>query len=636
MRKYHIVLFCVLFICVLFILLNADPSQAQSGTRVDLVGLQTESFPTINALADVYNAQGDFISGLLPENVTVLEDGQSLPVDDISERQTGLQLVIAVNQGQPLMVRDEQGIARYERAAQILSNWMQTRQVENPDDLSLVTTSGIIISHATLTDWQNSFSTYQPAALNETPGLQALAFAFEVADDPPPQPGMKRAILFLTPHLDDPLVVDELKAVAEHAAQARIRVYVWLIDSPTDFFHASATALKSLAIQTGGVYFAFSGIETFPDPESYFASLRRLYSLNYASKLRTSGKHRLALQVQLGGERLSSSEITFDLDVQQPNPIMVSPPLQIVRQSPPDKPYKADDLVPTEKSIEMLVEFPDGHPRLLVHSSLYVDGRVVAENISEPFGKFAWDISGYLTSGEHSLQVEVEDILGLRKTSMSIPVMVTIVRPQSGVVAILARNSVALTMAAILLVGILLALILFAGGRKRLQKLAELRQARKFYEDPVTQPVEVHPGNRKRKANQIPRQAGTSQSRLAKAPAYLIRLTPDGEPATGNPIPLVENETTFGTNPVQATHILDDESVSPLHASLQRSKDGVFTLSDKGSVAGTWVNYEPVIGDGHRLVHGDLIHIGQLMYRFTLRNAPPPPTPIITVEKTGI
>jgi hypothetical protein len=219
---------------------------------------------------------------------------------------------------------------------------------------------------------------------------------------------------------------------------------------------------------------------------------------------------------------------------------------------------------------------------------------------------------------------------------MSIPVMVTIVRPQSGVVAILARNSVALTMAAILLVGILLALILFSGGRKRIQQLAELRQARKLYEDPVTQPVEVHPGNRKRKVNHIPRRAGTGQSRLAKAPAYLIRLTPDGEPATGNPIPLVENEMTFGTNPVQATHILDDESVSPLHAALQRSKDGVFTLSDKGSVAGTWVNYEPVTGDGRRLMHGDLIHIGQLMYRFTLRNAPPPPTPKISMGKTGI
>ena len=636
MRKYHIVLYCVLFICLLFILFSVDPSQAQSGARVDMVDLQTGAFPTINALVDVYNAQGDFVSGLLPENVTVLEDGQSLPVDDISERQTGLQLVVAVNQGQPFMVRDEQGIARYERAVQTLSNWMQTRQAENPDDLSLVTTSGILISHAASTDWQKSFAAFQPSALSETPDLQALAFAFEVADDPLPQPGMKRAILFLTPHLEDPLAVDGLKAVAEHAAQARIRVYIWLIDSPTDFFHASATALKSLALQTGGAYFAFSGIEAFPDPESYFASLRRTYALKYDSQLRTSGKHRLALQVQLGGERLASSEITFDLDVQPPNPIMVSPPLQIVRQSPQDQPYKADDLVPTEQSIDMLVEFPDGHPRLLVHSSLYVDGQVVAENTSEPFGKFVWNISGYLTSGEHSLQVEVEDILGLRKTSMSIPVTVTIVRPPSGVVAILARNSAALTMAAILLVGILLALILFSGGRKRLQKLVELRQARKLYDDPVTQPVEVHPGNRKRKVNHISRRAGTGQSRLAEAPAYLVRLTPDGEAATGNPIPLVEDEMTFGTNPVQATHILDDESVSPLHAALQRSKEGVFTLTDKGSVAGTWVNYEPVTSDGRRLEHGDLIHIGQLMYRFTLRNAPPPPTPKITVEKTGI
>jgi predicted component of type VI protein secretion system len=45
-------------------------------------------------------------------------------------------------------------------------------------------------------------------------------------------------------------------------------------------------------------------------------------------------------------------------------------------------------------------------------------------------------------------------------------------------------------------------------------------------------------------------------------------------------------------------------------------------LFDNASVAGTWVNFEPVTRAGQRLAHGDRIHFGQLIYRFEL-NQPP-------------
>jgi hypothetical protein len=71
------------------------------------------------------------------------------------------------------------------------------------------------------------------------------------------------------------------------------------------------------------------------------------------------------------------------VDVQPPNPILVSPPLQIKRQPSPDDPYNEEALLPAKQNIEILVEFPDGHVRELKHTALYVDGQIVDENTSE-------------------------------------------------------------------------------------------------------------------------------------------------------------------------------------------------------------------------------------------------------------
>ena len=114
----------------------------------------------------------------------------------------------------------------------------------------------------------------------------------------------------------------------------------------------------------------------------------------------------------------------------------------------------------------------------------------------------------------------------------------------------------------------------------------------------------------------------TKPARVPEASAYLIRLMNGGEPASVAPIPVLEKDMTFGTDPVQSVRVLDDPSISPLHARIKQTSAGVFMLYDHGSVAGTWVNFEPVTREGHRLAHGDRIHFGQMVYRFDL-NQPP-------------
>ncbi len=619
--------FSLFFLIALFLLGTGGVARAQRQAYAALVHLDVQGFPTITALLDIYDGEGRFVTDLEAADLTVLEDGQERPVDDLSLLAPGVQLVVAINPGPALGVRDEQAVTRYEKVKNALLAWAQALPAGNDDDLSLVTTAGPLLSHDTAAKWADHMSAYQPDLAAATPVLQALAFALDLADDPLPRPGMKRAVLFITPTIDQ-AALPPLGALVTQAMENDVRVYVWLVDAEDNFNRTSATELKSLALQSGGAFFAFSGAETLPDPETYFASLRHTYRLTYTSRLTTSGEHSLSVRARTPDGDLVAPDRIFQLDVQPPNPILVLPP-PITRKTSPDDPFNLKALSPTSQDVEMIIEFPDGHPRPLTRTALYVDGHLVDENTAPPFEWFVWDLSAYTRSGEHELVVEAEDVLGLRKVSVGVPVAVTVVLPPGGSLAALARNRSAIALGAILLAGgILFAVLLFGGRREGVFRT--LRRRREMYSDPVTQPVSPAPvpsaGKRRSRRGRFP---WARSVRRPEAPAYLVPLKANGEPRNGASIPILEREITFGTDPVRATHILDDPSVSPLHARLRRTAEGDFILSDQDSVAGTWVNYQPLTREGHHLSHGDLIHFGRLAYRFTIHPQPEVPDPVI-------
>lgn len=613
-------------------------ARAQGQAVADLYPADASAFPTVSVLLDVFDATGVFASGLKPEAVTVIEDGQPRPVTELTEQALPAQLAIAVNAGPALDVRDGQGISRFQRITQVLGGWAQTRPADPADDLSLTSMAGPVIGHASPTDFLNSLNAFQPDFRATTPNLQSLALAIDTVSAPTSRPGMKRAILFITPHMDDADIESTLQPLIERAVQNKIRVSVWFVDLDAYFFTTSAAAFNNLAIQTGGSLFAYSGIQQFPDPESYFQSLRRTYLLKYNSAILTGGAHTLKVEVLLPTVKAVSVEQTFDLDIQPPNPILVSPPPQITRQAPADDPFNAEVLLPEAQPIEIIIEFPDGHLRPLVRTTLYVDGQIADENTAEPFNVFTWDLKAYDRSNEHQIMVEAVDSLGLSKSTIAIPVTVTVIQPPRGIKALFAKYRQPIMIGAVALAGLALLFVLFT-GRLRIPSLQARRAARKAYHDPLTQPVQIEveapvPAESEKPKRRMPwNNSPSARPRVADAPAIFIRLAEDGQPVTANPIALAEKEMAFGTDPVQSNHVLDDASIAPLHARLKQVEDGGFVLSDNGSVAGTWVNYELLPREGHRLQSGDVVHFGQLMYRFQLRTPPPVPQPKVTPEK---
>jgi hypothetical protein len=626
MRKFILTLLGLLFLAG-----QSFAVRAQSTAIADLSLVNPQGFPTVTALLDVFDEQGGFITGLAPEDVTIVEDNQPQPVNELVETTPPAQIVVAINPGPALDIRDGQGIARIDRVTEVLAGWAGAQPADNPDDLSLVSIAGPIITHAEPEDWVVSLNSFQPDYRSTTPNVQLLSIALNTVNESTAIPGMKRAILLITPRMEDANLDLTLQSIAEQALEAKVRIFVWFVDAELYFDDASATAFNAMALQTGGEYFAFSGVEVLPDPEGYFSPLRHLYSLSYNSMLTSSGEHTLFAEVQAPSGTIISGERIFSLDVEPPNPILVMPPAQIVRQAPADDPFNTELLLPEQQELEVIIEFPDNHPRPLARTTLYVDGQPVAQNDAEPFDRFVWDLNPYDESAEHTLVVEVVDSLGMSKASMGVPVMFTVVHAPTGIQAFLARYRTYIAVGAIVVTGILLIVILLT-GRLRIRSRSQRRADRKRNTDPVTQPVQIQQAEPPSKRKQASRLPWPRADRWQNAPAHLSRLGANGEPVTGSPIGLTEKETTFGTDPVQAEHVLDHPSIDALHALLKQTAGGDFMLSDNNTVAGTWINYDPISRGGHILRHGDVVHFGQLMYRFSLKNPPADAEPKIIPE----
>ena len=641
MRKLSVLLFC------LSLLFGAvAPARAQENLASALLyPVDVSTFPKINTFLDVFDSNGIFATGLKPESVSVVEDSRTLPVDSLNEIAVPLQLVVAVNQGQSLDVRDPStNFSRFQRISEVLVQWAQSRPADLPDDYSLVSQAGPVIAHASASEFVVGLNGFKPDFRAAVPNLQSLAIALDTVSAQTTRLGMKRAILFITPHTDDRDIASALEPYIQRAVENNIYVFVWFVDAATTFTTTSAAAFNNLVLQTNGSMFNFSGLERFPDPEAYFSGLRRVYTLSYTSHLQNLGEHTLSANVQLASGAITAAPQKFNVDIQPPNPFPLATSLQITRRAPEDDPFNSEILLPKEQKIEIIVEFPDGFERPLTRTTLYVDGVIADEHTSEPFNIFTWNLEAYTSTGEHQIMIEAVDSLGLSKSSMPSPVVVTVIQSPQGIPAMLAKYRMPITFGAIILAGLALFAILLS-GRLRMPSIRAVQEARRAETDPLTQSVPAggsaataistsKAGKTQKRGIRSKKTTAVEKPKLDAA-ASLIRINAEGQVLPVTPIALVEQEIIFGTDPTQCNQIMDDASIAAVHARLRQTEDGGFLLLDTGSIAGTWVNYDPIPRVGYRLMHGDVVNFGSLMYRFTLRSLPVIPKPMVTFQNTG-
>lgn len=600
-------------LALLLLLPGFTPATAQAEGQATLSGLESDQFPEMRFFFEAHDAQGRFASNLQPAQVRVLEDGQALPVTSLEKQEPGLQLIVALEASPLLLATQPAGVAYFDQVCTALKDWAEALPAGGPDDFSLATNTGLMAIRANEpAKLVEAIDDYQPDLLQTQAGSLSLSAALDLATDPNPRPQMKRVILYITPPPVE-AVKAALPSMISRANQLNTHIFVWLVAPANQAGSPEVEALRPLADSTGGLFYQLSGEESPPDINEYLEPLRFIYRAGYRSQASGSGAHRLRVQVDTPQFRAASNEKAFTLQVLPPNPIFLSPPVQVQRnwQEAASRDEEAV-LEPQETEIQILVEFPDGHPRELKAARLYVDGALAAEITAPPFDRLVWPLGGYLSSQTHQLRVEVEDELGLRRGSIEAPVEVAVEELRLPWWKALAGVPPYWAALAGVLAGSALIFALALGVRRS-------RKPGRRDKDASSQPIFARAGFglRRRGSQEL-----TWPRALAHpdAPARLVRLAEGGNSIPAESVPLSRKEITFGCDPQLAVSVLASPSVAPLHARLYQDPEGRYILADNGSIAGTWVNYAPVSSLGVHLEHGDLVHIGRVAFRFELSN----------------
>jgi hypothetical protein len=613
------VILTLIWVQILILGVVNKPAIAQEGSQIGLAPIDTEEFPRISSYLDVRTPEGDFVFGLEEPNVRIIEDGTRLPVNELEHIRTGVQFVLAVSPGPAFDIRDVQGVSRYEYLEQALVDWAKSRDGSTVDDLRIIVPDGPESTHIAEFDrWVAFLNSFAPTGSETGPDFDILAQALDVAADPTTNPGMARAVLFVTP-LPGQDVSLGLQSLAARASQQGVKIFIWLVASAELFPTPQAEQLATLADQTGGKMFAYSGQESIPSPEQYLEGIRNAYSLVYDSRITTSGPHQVSAEVNFNGQYYASPVQEFDIEVMPPSIAFVSPPMKIERINLAEE-GDPELLSPDSQHLELLVEFPDGHVRSLKETTLYVDGEMTEINRTDPFDQFTWDLSEYPSSGEHILVVVVEDNLGMTGKTVETTIQITSGDSGTSALSVVSQNRTMLAAIVVAISGAVLLLVLVLGGRLHPGFFREFRRRKKL-SDPVTQPVVFHPEQTTQSRSTWINRFQWPRGRItSKSYAHMVPISDSNQEESHPPIAIVSELVTFGRDAGQADQVIEDDSVEKLHARLQRESKGVFRLSDEGSIAGTWVNYSPVSKDGAILEQGDLIHIGRAGFRFIMRD----------------
>jgi len=630
---------------LIWLLTLSIPADAQTGGSMILTPPETGEFPTVTSYLEIFDGEGEFIHNLQKEDVTIIEDNRSILINELENLETGGLFVLALNLSPTFAIRDSHGISRGQNIQEAITAWAGNHTAPL-DDLSFLCNDGPESIHLSkASNWLDAYLAYETDSRVALPSLDVLVRAIEVASEPLPRVGMGRAILLLTPPPDRTADAN-IQSFISLAKQEGIRIHVWMVSSPAYFTSHGAELLSNMANQTGGQFFAYSGNESIPDIKTYLAPLRYVYALSYESKIRNSEPHQVYAQINFNGSRLTSEPQDFDLQVLPPNPIFISPPQQIFRANKSaiaDTLNETAEYTPKEQTLEILIEFPDGRPRPLTRTTLYVDGVIADENTSPPFDAFTWDLTAYESSNPHLLQVEVLDSYGLSNISIDNTIQITVQQTPQSVVTTIVKNAPTIAGAAVAIAGGILLLVLVVGGHIRPKTFGRRRNKsnakvkREEAKDPLTQPV---PQERSPSRQRFPKWVNRlswpqRDSQTAKPIAYLEALKEHNPLSPQKHIPIHFGEITFGKAPSQTSTTFNDTALDDLHARLVVNSEGECIIYDEGSIAGTWVNYNPVNPEGVYLHHGDIIHLGRIGLCFKISDKTKIQKPIVIPLEPG-
>jgi len=436
------------------------------------------------------------------------------------------------------------------------------------------------------TEWKNALEGYNENQRQMNSSLQSLINAVRQLTASPTD--RETLLVYMTPYIE-PAEIPALTALIQQAGEAGIAVHIWMTAAPIVIGSAYQTDLQTVCQTWGGSLTILSGSQIPPNPRDYLKGKGYRYTASWQSEVRSGSTQQISLRLTPPGSPVLTSAVReLALEVLPTKISFSNLPEQLTVT------LQSDVLIePAELPIQAAIEFPDGFPREVLKTSLFVNGSLVQQREEAPFGDFVIDLSQFRDQTKLSLQLTLEDALGFETRSEMKYVALTWYDPAANQPKPLTSNLwlwIGLGVAAFGLLG-----VIFIPSRLK-KKTAKSVNA----EPAVPPPAKLEP-----------------ESFVAvKTYGSLIKLDRDNTPSAEKPLLLVKEITLIGKDPQLANIVLTDEALEPLHAEIHAFPDGRTRLTDFHTIAGTYVNFKAVDTKGVEIHHGDILHFGRLSYRF--------------------
>lgn len=435
-------------------------------------------------------------------------------------------------------------------------------------------------------------------------GINALAQ--KGANDP-----RRRLMVVFSNGIPPTTDVNKLQTLPDLARQNDVAVFVVYFGASEQ--PATAANLRRTATLANWRYYWYTSTGAM---ESVFQQIYNFgfqYVLTYRSKAAASGNHTLRAAVRAGEE--SKIEVynsgQYSVTLAPPRIQVTVPEGGLVRHGN-EWNSVVTDTVPAAVPVAFTMDWPDSHKRQITRLSYAVDDGVeqIVENPPATGGTVSVDVDVKgLGDGPHTLDAYLTDELGLRGQVEDVVIPIRIVLPEPPLIERLRQTLARVGPPGALIISLLLLIAAIYIYRKRpavvMSTLGTLGRSVKVATDFFVRPKA---GERK------------------PAKAYLMPL--NGADANQEPIAIRAETTRLGRDDSWANIVLQDTSVSRLHAKIVEEQDGGFKVYDEGSKSGTYVNEEEVGIKGTWLRDGDVVALGRDEFQFKLEIGPKEATEI--------
>ncbi len=601
-----------LFLFIILTLGTATPAASQTAvTKVIVTSVNANgSFPDVLVQARALDANGAFIPGLTADAFGIAEDGQALPIQDVTSQllPVSVNVVFVIDE---LSITSRLGTVRG-AIQSFAENQMRpgdTVEVLAADSQGRTQTIVPLTSDPAQVVEGMLEANYNPSADSYTRLLKAVQQAMrDLSSSSGNIGGVNTIIVFSVSMIEQ----TDLNETIEEARLLAIPIHTVLLGTEDVL-----GALNRLARETR------AGNAIFPDDlNDLFDTLNAQrnqdqYLISYRSQANQAGDHELVV----GIDDAASAVIPFTLDKLEPPQVRITAPSSgtTITRTETELNQKTETVQPTEQTVAVEVGWPDGHPRevVLEKTVLVVNGEslgpatTIRDNGEDPvILEFTWDLQEERTPGATSLPVivEVEDELGLKGTSEPLPVRLDYITFATGVGAaacpgLISQNIPQLCSNWNLIVP-LVSLVVAIAALFIVRRNPRVQQ--QFKQGLHRTMGTIIPG----------RQATIIVEPLGVAKASLLVLA--GHSGTSKMEFGIHGTTTIGRSVDYAQLVLqsdrENSPISRLHCTLLEH-DGRFEIRDEASPNGTYVNgIRLVKAELRPLKDGDTVEIAQVQH----------------------